>query len=66
VKRLHIPDTIPDDAAGGRMAPETDHPPSLAERTLRRHTPEVEAVCGKAPRTALCGGRLESALNSAA
>ena len=46
-----------DDAAGGRLAPETDHPPSLAERPLCRHTPEVGAVCGKAARTALCGGR---------
>src|SRR5438128_2272460 len=46
-----------DDAAGGRLAPETDHPPSLAERSLRRHTPEVGAVCGKAARTVLCGGR---------
>ena len=40
-----------------RLAPETDHPPSLAERSLRRHTPEVGAVCGKAARTVLCGGR---------
>jgi hypothetical protein len=46
-----------DDAAGGRLAPETDHSPSLAERSLCRHTPEVGAVCGKAARTALCGGR---------
>ena len=46
-----------DDAAGGRLAPETDHPPSLAKRSLCRHTPEVGAVCGKAARTVLCGGR---------
>src|SRR5262249_61701355 len=46
-----------DDAAGERLAPETDHPPSLAERSLCRHTPEVGAVCGKAARTVLCGGR---------
>ena len=26
-------------------------------RQLRRHTPEVGAVCGKAARTVLCGGR---------
>ena len=26
-------------------------------RTLCRHTPEVGAVCGKAARTVLCGGR---------
>src|SRR5213079_2371076 len=42
---------------GERLASETDHPPSLAERSLRRHTPEVGAVCGKAARTVLCGGR---------
>jgi hypothetical protein len=29
----------------------------LAERTFCRHTPEVGAVCGKAARTVLCGGR---------
>src|SRR5262249_45026830 len=46
-----------DDAAGERLASETDHPPSLAERSLRRHPPEVGAVCGKAARTVLCGGR---------
>ena len=54
-----------DDAAGGRLAPETDHPSSLAERSLCRHTPEVGAVCGKAARTVLCGLRLASALKSA-
>ena len=43
--------------AGGRLASETDHPSSLAERSLCRHTPEVGAVCGKAARTVLCGGR---------
>ena len=46
-----------DDAAGERLASETDHPPPLAERSLRRHTLEVGAVCGKAARTVLCGGR---------
>src|SRR5262245_65894411 len=46
-----------DDAAGGGLAPETDHPSSLAKRSLRRHTPKVGAVCGKAARTVLCGGR---------
>ena len=50
-----------DDAAGGRLAPETAHPPSLAERALCRHTPEVGAVCGKAARTVLCGGRVRNA-----
>src|SRR5262245_12593443 len=29
-------------------------------RQLRRHTPEVGAVCGKAARTVLCGGRDEN------
>jgi hypothetical protein len=29
----------------------------MAERTLCRQTPEVGAVCGKAARTVLCGGR---------
>src|SRR6266536_1692064 len=48
---------VADDAAGGRLASETDHPSSLAERTLCRHTPEVGAVCGKAASTVLCGGR---------
>ena len=43
--------------AGGHLDSETDHPSSLAERTLCRHTPEVGAVCGKAARTVLCGGR---------
>src|SRR6516162_6170633 len=46
-----------DDEAGGRLAPKTDHPPSLAQRSLCRHAPEVGAVCGKAARTDLCGGR---------
>src|SRR6266536_5271200 len=46
-----------DDAAGERLASESDHPPPLAERSLRRHTPKVGAVCGKAARTVLCGGR---------
>src|SRR3954447_23381986 len=47
-----------DDATGERVASPTDHPPSLAKRTLRRHTPEVGAVCGQAARTVLCGGRV--------
>ena len=46
-----------DDAAGGRLAPQTAHPSSLAERALCRHTPEVGAVCGNSARTDLCGGR---------
>src|ERR1700758_2985466 len=46
-----------DDEVGGRLSPETDHSPSLAERTLCRYTPEVGAVCGKVARPDLCGGR---------
>ena len=46
-----------DDAADRRLAPQAAHPSSLAERSLCRHTPEVGAVCGKAARTVLCGGR---------
>ena len=40
-----------------RLPPATPHPSSLAEPALRRHPPKVGAVCGKAARTALCGGR---------
>jgi hypothetical protein len=31
--------------------------PQMAEQSLCRHAPEVGAVCGKAARTVLCGGR---------
>ena len=34
-------------------------------RQLCRHTPEVGAVCGKAARTVLCGGRDESRVPTA-
>src|SRR6266581_798502 len=43
--------------ARGRLAAATAHPPSVAEPAVRRQTPEVGAVCGKAARTVLCGGR---------
>ena len=46
-----------DDKAGERLATETDHPSSMAERSLCRQPPEVGAVCGKVARTVLCGGR---------
>src|SRR5215207_5852528 len=46
-----------DYAAGQRLAPETGYPSSMAKNTLRRHAPKVGAVCGKAARTVLCGGR---------
>src|SRR6266436_5291716 len=32
------------------VAPQTPDPPPLAKSTLRRQTPKVEAVCGKAAR----------------
>src|SRR6266478_3131326 len=37
-----------DDATGCRLAPETDRPPSLAKRSLCRHTPEVGEAMGRA------------------
>jgi hypothetical protein len=40
-----------------RLATQTDHPSSLAERPFCRYSPKVGAVCGKAARTVLCGGR---------
>src|SRR6266568_9017439 len=40
-----------------RLVPQTVHPSSMAEHTLRRHTPKVGAVCGKSACTVLCGGR---------
>jgi retron-type reverse transcriptase len=40
-----------------RLAPKAAHPLSIATSKLRRHAPEVGAVCGKAARTDLCGGR---------
>src|SRR5271166_4041139 len=46
-----------DQRAGGRVAPQAEAPSSVAECALRRQTPEVGAVCGKAARTVLCGGR---------
>ena len=46
-----------DHTARQRLAPQTAHPSSLAASTLRRHTPEVGAVCGNPARTDLCGGR---------
>src|SRR5712671_5460040 len=50
-------DMAADRKAGRRLAPQTAHPSSLAKPTLRRQTPKVGAVCGKAARTVLCGGR---------
>jgi len=44
----HVPDTEPDERVTGAGA----HTASIC-----RHTPKVGAVCGKAARTVLCGGR---------
>src|SRR6516165_12307120 len=46
-----------DHAAPQRLAPQAAYPAPLAASTLRRHTPEVGAVCGNSARTDLCGGR---------
>src|SRR5579863_4519203 len=46
-----------DHEAPERLASSTAYPPSMAQPAVRRHTPEVGAVCGKAARTDLCGGR---------
>src|SRR5882757_4941720 len=40
-----------------RLVPQTAHSSSMAGNTLRRHSPKVGAVCGKAACTVLCGGR---------
>jgi RNA-directed DNA polymerase len=45
-----------DYAARQRLAPQTANPSPLAASALRRHTPEVGAVCGNPARTVLCGG----------
>jgi hypothetical protein len=39
------------------MAASRPMPSRLAERTLLRDSPKIGAVCGKAARTDLCGGR---------
>src|SRR5258708_655889 len=54
-KRRH--DLGADHAVGQRLAPETGYPSTMAKNTLRRQPPKVGAVCGKAARTVLCGGR---------
>jgi hypothetical protein len=46
----HVPDTVP----GKRV---TDAGARTEGREARRQTSEVGAVCGKAARTVLCGGR---------
>src|SRR5437764_8170090 len=46
-----------DDRDSRRVSSTTAYPPSLARAAIRRSTPEVRAVCGKAARTDLCGGR---------
>jgi hypothetical protein len=37
----------------------------MAKNTLRRQPPKVGAVCGKAARTVLCGGRSEMSVPTA-
>jgi len=44
--------------SGGALDSKTAHPSSMAERTLRRQTPKVGAVCLNWARTVLGGGRL--------
>src|SRR3954463_8684685 len=48
----HVPDAEP----GKRVTGAGTHTEG-GQRPLRRHTPKVGAVCGKAARTVLCGGR---------
>ena len=50
-------DMGPDERLGARFPPHAPSPSPLAQRPFRRQTPEVGAVCGKAARTVLCGGR---------
>ena len=47
------------DEAGGRLAPQTTHPSSLANPAPYHQTSKVGAVCGKIARTVLCGGRAQ-------
>jgi hypothetical protein len=51
------PELGSDDQANERMAPTTTYPPPLAEPEHRRQRLKVGAVCGKAARPDLCGGR---------
>src|SRR5712691_11570513 len=46
-----------DQPVSQRLVPQTAHSSSMAGNTLRRHSPKVGAVCGKAACTVLCGGR---------
>ena len=50
-------DMAADEETGERLAPQTENPAPVADRAVRRQTPKVGAVCGKAARTVLCGGR---------
>src|SRR5258708_20625544 len=56
--------------AGQHSTPRTQSWTSVSQaleriRQVRRHSPEVGAVCGKAARTDLCGGRLEMSVPTA-
>src|SRR5690606_6588358 len=46
-----------DEEADRRLAPKAANPPPVARAAQCRHIPEVGAVCGKAARTDLRGGR---------
>ena len=46
----------PDQSPRSVVVAPAAHLSSLAQSTLRRYSPEVGAVCGKAARTVLCGG----------
>ena len=48
---------VADGQPGARIPAQAPGSSPLAQRTFRRQTPEVGAVCGKAARTDLCGGR---------
>lgn len=48
-----------------RISPKAENPSSVAQRALRRQTPEVGAVCGNSARTDLCGGRSEMSVPTA-
>src|ERR1700691_696777 len=50
-------DLDPHRQSRGLLASPTTYPSSLAKPAIRRYTPEVGAVCGKAARPDLCGGR---------
>ena len=54
-----------DGEIGRRVPPQAANPSSMAQRALRRQTPEVGAVCGNSASTDLCGGRSEMSVPTA-